>query len=133
MHVHGILETCVYVDDLSVAEAFYCNTLGLELVSRQPGRHVFLRCGNRMLLIFNPQQSATMDSDLPPHGTQGVGHLAFAVPEAELDRWKQHLAAAGVEIEREIDWPRGGRSIYFRDPAGNSLELATPTIWGIEE
>jgi hypothetical protein len=38
-----------------------------------------------------------------------------------------------VAIEHEATWPRGGRSFYFRDPAGNSLELATPRIWGLPE
>jgi predicted enzyme related to lactoylglutathione lyase len=38
-----------------------------------------------------------------------------------------------VAIEKIVDWPGGGRSLYFRDPAGNSLELATPRIWGIGE
>ena len=37
----------------------------------------------------------------------------------------------GVEIEVDYLWPGGGRSIYFRDPAGNSLEFAEPSIWGL--
>ena len=53
--------------------------------------------------------------------------------EAALDDWRQHLEAAGIAIEQTVDWPRGGRSFYFRDPAGNSLELATPKIWGLAE
>jgi catechol 2,3-dioxygenase-like lactoylglutathione lyase family enzyme len=48
-----------------------------------------------------------------------------------MDAWRDHLAARGVDIEAEVQWPRGGHSLYFRDPAGNSLELASPRIWGI--
>ena len=47
--------------------------------------------------------------------------------------WRTHLEQNGVVIEREITWPKGGRSIYFRDPGGNSIELASPKIWGIDE
>jgi catechol 2,3-dioxygenase-like lactoylglutathione lyase family enzyme len=57
--------------------------------------------------------------------------VAFAVAEAELPAWRERLGAAGVEVEAEIEWPRGGRSLYVRDPAGNSVELATPRIWGL--
>lgn len=133
MQVREILETCLYVDDLDAAESFYVNVLGTQFVSKQPERHVFLRCGNRMLLIFNPEESSAADGELPPHGCDGSGHVAFAVEEESLEQWRTHLASHGVEIERSIDWPQGGRSIYFRDPAGNSLELATPRIWGIDE
>ena len=67
------------------------------------------------------------------HGTHGPGHACFAVAEDDLDGWKARLRAADVAIEQEMVWPRGGRSFYFRDPAGNSLELATPRIWGLPE
>jgi catechol 2,3-dioxygenase-like lactoylglutathione lyase family enzyme len=133
MQANEILETCLYVDDLDAAERFYRDVLGLVFVSRQEGRHVFFRCGQRMLLLFNPDESSLASSDLPPHGSRGAGHVAFAVPDDELDAWRIHLNAARVQIEKTIDWPQGGRSFYFRDPAGNSLELATPRIWGIEE
>jgi catechol-2,3-dioxygenase len=59
--------------------------------------------------------------------------VAFRVPESDLERWRNHLLGSGVDIEAEIDWPRGGHSIYFRDPAGNSVELASPAVWGLEE
>ena len=132
--LNAILETCLYVDDLPAAEAFYSAVLGLECFGRQEHRHVFFRCGRQMLLLFNPETSELIepDSEIPPHGSRGPGHLAFAVAPAELDAWRDRLRKAGVAIELEFDWPQGGRSIYFRDPAGNSLEFATPSIWGIQ-
>jgi len=110
MRVRKILETCIYVDDLNAAEQFYQDVLGLKLVSRQDNRHVFLQCEDQMLLIFNPQESID-DGDLPPHGTTGAGHLAFGVPEDELDAWKTRLTSKLITIERKIDWPGGGRSM----------------------
>ncbi|MBI1902357.1 MAG: VOC family protein [Planctomycetia bacterium] len=138
MQPRGVLETCLYAADLAAAERFYASVLGLEVIDRQAERHVFFRCGRGVLLLFNPAHTSHVEtfvggSAIPLHGASGPGHAAFAVREAELPQWRGRLAAAGVAIESEIDWPGGGRSIYFRDPAGNSLELATPKLWGLAE
>jgi catechol 2,3-dioxygenase-like lactoylglutathione lyase family enzyme len=133
MKASRILETCLYVDDLAKAERFYCELLGLALESRQEGRHVFLHCGQQMLLLFNPLASRESSDQFPSHGSFGAGHVAFGVRESELPAWVNQLEQHGVVIEKVIDWPGGGRSIYFRDSAGNSVELATPKIWGLEE
>jgi catechol 2,3-dioxygenase-like lactoylglutathione lyase family enzyme len=136
MQAARVLETCLYVDDLARAERFYADVLGLQFVSRQEGRHVFFRCGQAMVLLFNPLASRVENShdglQIPTHGAMGPGHVAFAVGESELAGWEAHLQSHGITIERKIDWPGGGRSLYFRDPAGNSLELATPQIWGLK-
>jgi catechol 2,3-dioxygenase-like lactoylglutathione lyase family enzyme len=68
---------------------------------------------------------------VPPHGAHGQGHLCFRAAADEIDEWAARLTAAGVDIESVVEWPKGGRSIYFRDPAGNSLEFAEARIWGM--
>jgi len=131
MNVTRILETCIYAADLDAAEAFYRDVMGLTLHSKVPGRHVFFRCGkSAMFLIFNPDK--TMHEKSPHgHGKPGSTHAAFAVEGTELDAWRAHFAKHNVAIELETTWPNGSRSIYFRDPAGNSLELAPPDMWGL--
>lgn len=130
-----ILETALYTDDLDAAEAFYGGVLGLEKITRSGNRHVFYRCGPGVLLIFNPDETEIPYGEgqlpVPPHGARGPGHLCFRAEAAELDEWHARLEAAGVEIESDMEWPQGGRSIYFRDPAGNSLEFTEARIWGI--
>jgi len=133
MQIQHVLETCLYVDDLAKAECFYHEVLGLAVESRQEGRHVFFHCGNRMLLLFNPLASRESTDHFPAHGAFGPGHVAFAVCAKDIAAWINHLKAKNVEVEKIIDWPQGGRSVYFRDPAGNSLELATPQIWGVSD
>jgi catechol 2,3-dioxygenase-like lactoylglutathione lyase family enzyme len=132
MKVQGVLETAIYVDDLEAAKTFYRDVLGLEFFAEELPRHVFLRCNDAMLLLFNPEETHKT-TDLTPHGARGQQHVCFRVPHADVDRWMQHLRDHGVDIELEHHWPRGGRSLYFRDPAGNSVELASPIIWGIPE
>lgn len=138
MTIDGVLETCLYAADLTAAERFYAGLLGLEVHSRGGGRHVFFRCGPAMLLVFDPDRTSSIpmrvgESPVPAHGARGPGHVALAVREADLERWKRRLSEAGVAVESEVAWPGGGRSIYVRDPAGNSVELATRRIWGLAE
>ena len=128
MQINHILETCLYVDDLESAASFYTDVLGLTEISRQLPRHVFLRCGTQMLLLFNPQESQRGDGELPPHGATGSAHVAFAITASDAADWKKRLERFGVAIERQVSWSRGD-SFYFRDPDGNSVELASPTIW----
>jgi catechol 2,3-dioxygenase-like lactoylglutathione lyase family enzyme len=131
--LEGILEAALYADDLDRAEAFYGTVLGLERITRAGNRHVFFRCGDGVLLIFNPAETVKPPADgalpVPPHGTKGNGHMCFRVGRQALDAWKAKLEAAGVTIEADIRWPNGARSFYFRDPAGNSLECAEPGLW----
>ena len=128
--VTAVVETAVYAGDLAAAEGFYAGVLGLPVAGREPGRHVFFRVGDAgMLLVFDPA-ATRIGGDLPPHGATGPGHFALGVRAADLENWKAHLAASGVAVEKELTWPRGGRSVYVRDPAGNSVELITPGVWG---
>jgi catechol 2,3-dioxygenase-like lactoylglutathione lyase family enzyme len=138
MTPHGLLETVLYAGDLGAAEAFYTQVLGLTLIGREPERHRFFRCGHGVFLVFNPAVTSKPYTTpgapaVPLHGAYGPGHAAFRVHPAELPAWRERLRAAGVAVESEVDWPQGGHSLYFRDPAGNSLELATPAIWGLAE
>ena len=113
MPIVGVLETALYVDDLQRAESFYVRGLGLELKSFEPGRHVFLRCGDSMVLLFDPQATSQRTGPVPTHGATGPGHVAFTVDD--LDGWPGRLHDAGIEIEADVKWPGGGRSLYVRD------------------
>jgi catechol 2,3-dioxygenase-like lactoylglutathione lyase family enzyme len=132
----AILESALYVADLDAADAFYGDVLGLERIAKVDGRHVFFRCGPGILLLFQPDATVVPPAPearlpVPPHGARGQGHLCFSASADEIDRWKAHLLANGIAVEADFEWPQGGRSIYFRDPSGNSLEFAEPRIWGI--
>ena len=132
----AILETVLYASDLDGIENFYRRALGLEPFAKAEGRQVFYRCGDQMLLIFNPNATEVppgTDAKLPvpPHGARGPGHVCFRASAAEIAAWRARLEGLGIAIESDFEWPGGGRSIYFRDPAGNCLEFAEPRIWGL--
>ena len=130
--IDGVLETVIYVSDLNAAEQFYGDILGLDLFSKKDGLFLFYKFDQSMLLIFDRERSQE-SRDVPSHGAHGPAHVCLAVAEDCLKEWENHLQSSGVSIEHRQNWPRGGRSFYFRDPDGNSLELAPPMIWGIGE
>ncbi len=128
----AILETALYAGDLDAAEGFYGGLIGLPLVVRAGNRHVFFRCGAGMLLIFNPAETrrpAEGPLPVPPHGAEGAGHVCFAAEGHEIERWRARFIDAGHAIEADFRWPNGARSLYLRDPAGNSVEFAEPRLW----
>ena len=130
MYANRIIETCLCVEDLDAAEDFYGRVLGLERFAKVEGRHVFFRCGDAVFLLFNAEKTkAKTGGDVPGHGTVGAGHVAFAMEESEIEAWREQLEREGVEIESDYTWPNGGRSLYFRDPSNNSVELTTPRTW----
>jgi len=135
MTIDAVLETCLYAHDLDAAEQFYASVLELPVVARVHERHVFFRCGAGMLLVFEPERTATSAGQvggvpIPNHGARGAGHVCFRIDETALPRWRDRFEAEGISLEAEIAWPRGGTSLYVRDPAGNSVELAPARIWG---
>jgi len=130
MRVSGLLEAAVYGEDLAALEKFYVEVFGLEPIARTEARNVVLRAGRSALILFDPRTSTERGGPFPPHGTRGPGHIAFVIPDDDLPRWRARLEEFGVAVEREVDWPEGGTSIYVRDPAGNSVEMAPPSLWG---
>ncbi len=131
----GIHETILYATDLVAAAQFYRKVLGLPMLAEEVGQ---LACGFRLpsgsvLLLFDAAKSGRPGRDVPSHGAIGPGHIAFTIADETYNDWLMHLQEHGVEIERQIDWPGGtgkhARSIYFRDPAGNSVELMAGDYW----
>ena len=131
MKIKAVVETAIYVQDLEATEAFYQTVLGLKTLGKEPGRHVFFQVGEASVLLAFAAESTLKGDQLPSHGTTGPGHFALGIDAETLDAWRKVLRDHGVSIEQEVQWPKGGKSIYFRDPAGNAVELVTPGIWGL--
>lgn len=132
--IEGIVETVLYVDDLRRAVAFYRDVLGLPVLSGDGVRLQALNPGGRqVLLLFKRggtlEPMAVPGGVIPPHDGQGPHHIGLAIAQDAYEAWKARLAAAGVALEGEAKWERGGRSMYFRDPDGHLVELITPGIW----
>lgn len=131
----GILETVLYTDDMARARAFYESVMGLAPIYEDQRLTAYGVAGRDVLLIFrrgSATQTVTMPGGtIPGHDGAGPTHVAFRIGRDELARWEGHLAARGIAVEGATTWSRGGRSIYFRDPDGHLLELATPGLWSV--
>ena len=127
----GILETSLYHagSQADEVERFYVELLGLRPVSRWPGG-IALRVGAAVLLLFDRELLAEREGPISEHGSNGPGHACLLAPDgASYEAWRERLSAGGVEITHEHDWAGGRRSLYFRDPAGNLLEIADGDLW----
>jgi catechol 2,3-dioxygenase-like lactoylglutathione lyase family enzyme len=131
MNIKAVIETAIYVADLQATEAFYGTILGLRVMGKEPGHHVFFQVGEASVLLAFVAETTLKGEHLPSHGATGPGHFALGIEAGAFDAWRNHLHGHGVAIEKKVSWPRGGRSLYFRDPAGNLVELVTPGIWGL--
>lgn len=128
-----IMETGLYVADMDVARHFYESVMGLTPMFADARLTAYPVAQASVLLLF--QQGSTeapapaFDGVIPPHDGQGRLHYAFAIAEGDLPAWRTHLGSHDVEIEGEVHWPKGSTSVYFRDPDGHLVELATPGLW----
>lgn len=131
--INGLLETALYVEDMERSVAFFRDVMGLSVMLETERLTAFDAGRQGVLLVFR-RGASTEDMPgpggvVPGHDGQGPLHMAFAIPEDSYDEWQRHLVGAGVKMRGEMRWPRGGRSLYFEDPDGHVLEVATPGLW----
>ena len=125
--VQGILESSLYVADVSRSVQFYQEIFGFPVISDFGDRGCALSAGPRqVLLVFRKGASTAIES---PHDGDGELHIAFAIRPEELASWEVWLADHGIIVEEKHTWERGGQSVYFRDPDRHLLEIATPGVW----
>lgn len=131
--ISSIKETALYVEDVDRAVRFYRDVLGLSILVQDERFCAFDVSGRHVLPLFlrgaSHQTTILPGGQIPPHDGSGPIHVGFAVEAVELEAWATHLASQGVEVLSRMDWPLGGRSLYFRDPDGHLLELLTPGVW----
>ncbi len=131
----GVLETSLYVEDVERSARFYQDLFGFPPLELDPTFAALSVCDRHVLLLFRHgskvEPAVHPGGVIPPHDGAGRLHLAFSIPPESLDAWQERLGERSVPVESVYLWPRGGRSIYFRDPDGHLVELVTPGCWAI--
>jgi tRNA(adenine34) deaminase len=134
--VNGVLETALYVEDLERSIGFYSGLFDFPVIFEERPRMVALGvAAKHVLLLFTRGLSVkggtAPGGRIPGHDGHGILHLAFAIDKSGVEPWESRLASQGIAVESKVTWPRGGASLYFRDPDGHSVELATPGLWSV--
>jgi catechol 2,3-dioxygenase-like lactoylglutathione lyase family enzyme len=131
--ISGLLESSLYVEDVRASAEFFCGLLGLTPMFESERLIALDAKRSGTLLLFKRgatlEDMKTQGGLVPGHDGAGPVHMAFAIPEGSYDAWIARLAAFGVDVRSEVRWPRGGSSVYFEDPDGHLIELATPGLW----
>jgi catechol 2,3-dioxygenase-like lactoylglutathione lyase family enzyme len=128
--LRSVLEVSIYYDEAQrdAIHDLYEGTLGLRRVAGWSDGTA-LRLGSAVILLFSRDRLAGRDEPISDHGSRGAGHVCFTAPDGAYEGWRRRIADEGPGVLHEEEWPRGGRSFYFRDPAGNMLEIADRDIW----
>ena len=133
--IRGVVESCIYSDNLPASVRFYEGALGLRLIECEEHLCAFAVGAHQVFLVFlrgHMVEPVRMEGGvIPPHDSTGQSHFAFSIAKEDFPAWEKRLADQGIAIESRVDWPAGGKSLYFRDPDGNLAELATPGIWEV--
>jgi catechol 2,3-dioxygenase-like lactoylglutathione lyase family enzyme len=129
----GIAETALYVDDLDRSIAFYRELFGIEAVRRDERFCALGVADSQVLLLFlrggSLKPTRLAGGIVPAHDGAGPLHVCFGITAGSVSEWEEQRRANGVLIESRVVWPGGATSLYFRDPDGHAVELATPGLW----
>ena len=135
MKINKVIETCIYSSDLESMKKFYVGILGLYVIHEEQDKLIFLKAGKSVLLIFDPLRTSINNDKLPTHGAMTPPssiHFAMEIEDQEYEPCKNLLIRNGIAIEKEVKWNYNTKSLYFRDPSGNLVELITSGGWPVE-
>lgn len=131
--ISHIVESSLYAKDIKATANFYATVLGLSAMLDTPRLVAFDAGNHTVLLVFQEgatnEDVRTDEGIIPGHDGQGRLHLALGIAADSLDEWRERLAAHNVPVVSETRWKGGGTSLYFHDPDGHVVELATPGLW----
>ena len=119
--IRAIDYTVILVRDLAAMRRFYEDILGFPLLRELSPGWIEYRVGDNTLALARPSRTA---ADVPtPNGSASL-QLAFKVSAPEVDQCADELVRQGVKlISPPIDQVFGHRTLFFRDPDGNLLEV----------
>ena len=131
----GLKETALSVADVTRSEQFYRELFGFAVIEGDARFRALSVSDSHVLLLFTRGETVKPvelpGGIIPPHNASGESHVAFAIAADQLEPWRQRLSELSIPLESTVTWPRGGTSLYFRDPDGHLLELLTPGVWSI--
>ena len=119
--IRAIDYTVIFARDMDAMRRFYEDILGFPLRRELSPDWIEYRVGDNTLTLARPRRTA---ADAPtPRGSASL-QLAFKVSALEVDQCADELVRQGVELlSPPTDQAFGHRTLFFRDPDGNLLEM----------
>ncbi len=119
--IRAIDYTVIFVRDMAAMRRFYEDIIGFPLLRELSPSWVEYRVGDNTLALARPRLIA---ADAPtPVGSASL-QLAFKVSAPQVDRCADELVRQGVNLlSPPTDQAFGHRTLFFRDPDGNLLEV----------
>jgi catechol 2,3-dioxygenase-like lactoylglutathione lyase family enzyme len=119
--IRAIDYTVIFVRDMAAMRRFYEDVLGLELQRELSPNWLEYQLGGNTLALARPSLTA---ADAPTPAGSAALQLEFKVPAADVDACAEELVRAGVAlVSPPTDHAFGHRTLFFRDPDGNLLEV----------
>ena len=119
--IRAIDYTVIFVRDMGAMRRFYEDILGLSLLRELSPGWIEYRVGDNTLALARPSLTA---ADAPTPNRSASLQLAFKVSAADVDACADELVRSGVAlVSPPTDHAFGHRTLFFRDPDGNLLEV----------
>lgn len=121
--IRGLDYSIIYARDMAAMRAFYEGIMGFPLERTLGEDWIEYRVGANILALAHPRVTAAAKDAPVPTGSAAL-QLAFRVAPSDVSRCEEELRAAGVAIiSPATDQSWGHRTLFFRDPDGNILEI----------
>jgi catechol 2,3-dioxygenase-like lactoylglutathione lyase family enzyme len=119
--IRAIDYTVIFVRDMSAMRRFYEDVLALSLLRELSPNWIEYGLGSNTLALARPSRTA---ADAPTPAGSASLQLAFKVSAAEVDQCADELVRQGVTLlSPPMNQSFGHRTLFFRDPDGNLLEV----------
>jgi catechol 2,3-dioxygenase-like lactoylglutathione lyase family enzyme len=119
--IKAIDYTVIFVRDMTAMRGFYEDILRFPLIRELSPNWIEFRVGGNTLALAKPSRTA---DDAPIPGGSAALQMAFKVLPAQVDQCADELVRLGFALlSPPTNQPFGHRTLFFRDPDGNLLEI----------
>lgn len=112
--------TIIFARDMPAMRSFYGDIMGLPVQRELGPQWMEFRIGSAVLALT--ARGMMFNDPSPPAGALSL-QLAFRVAPDDVATARELLASQGIAVSNVVAQPWGHRTLFFRDPDGNVIEI----------